>query len=58
MAGRDSTEHLKYSTQVQDTKSEVELILACAAMFTTPKNVYTMPICPSQCSSLGLGWKR
>ena len=44
--------------QFQDVKSEVDLILARAAMFTMPQNVNTMTICPSHRSSLGLGWTR
>ena len=44
--------------QFQDVKSEVDLILARAAMFTVPQNVNTMTICPSHRSSLGLGWTR
>jgi len=44
--------------QFQDVKSEVDLILARAAMFTVPQNANTMTICPSHRSSLGLGWTR
>ena len=44
--------------QFQDVKSEVDLILARAAMFSVPRNVNTMTICLSHRSSLGLGWTR
>ena len=44
--------------QFQDVKSEVDLILVRAAMFTVPQNVNAMTICPSHRSSLGLGWTR
>ena len=55
--GKDITRH-KSLWQLQDVKSEVDLILARAAMFTVPQNVNTMTICPSHRSSLGLGWTR
>ena len=54
---KDITRH-KSLWQFQDVKSEVDLILARAAMFTLPQNVNTMTICPSHRSSLGLGWTR
>ena len=54
---KDITRH-KSLWRFQDVKSEVELILARAAMFTMPQNVNTMTICPSHRSSLGLGWTR
>ena len=54
---KDITQH-KSLWQFQDVKSEVDLILAHAAMFTMPENVNTMTICPSHRSSLGLGLTR
>ena len=54
---KDITRH-KSLWQFQDVKSEVDLILARAAMFTLPQNVNTMTVCPSHRSSLGLGWTR
>ena len=56
---KDITRH-KSLWQFQDVKSEVDLILARAAMFTytVPQNVNTTTICPSHRSSLGLGWTR
>ena len=54
---KDITRH-KSLWQFQDVKSEVDLILARAAMFTVPQNVSTMTICPSHRSSLKLGWTR
>lgn len=54
---KDITWH-KSLWQFRDVKSEVDLILALAAMFTVPQNVNTMTICPSHRSSLGLGWTR
>lgn len=44
--------------QFHDVESEMELILARAAMFTTPQNVNEMTVCPSHRSYLGLGWTR
>ncbi|KAL9977986.1 hypothetical protein ACROYT_G015455 [Oculina patagonica] len=44
--------------QFHDVESKIELILARAAMFNTPKNVEVMTVCPSNRSSLGLGWTR
>ncbi|KAL9968537.1 hypothetical protein ACROYT_G020644 [Oculina patagonica] len=44
--------------QFHDVESEIELILARAAMFNTPQNVEVMTVCPSHRSSLGLGWTR
>jgi len=57
LCSKDITQH-KSLWQFQDVKSEVDLILARAAMFTVPQNVDTMTICPSHRSSLGLGWTR
>lgn len=54
---KDVAQH-KSLWQFQGVESEVELILARAAMFTTPQNVLTMTVCPSHRSSLGLGWIR
>ena len=53
---RDS-KYLKHNTQVQDVKSEEELIHARVAMLTTPQNIHAKPICPSHRSSSGLSWK-
>ena len=39
-------------------KDEVDLILSRAFLFTNPRNIDTLNICPSHRESLGLSWKR
>ena len=41
-----------------DVETVVELILARASMFTLPKNVAQLTICPYHRSSLVIGWRR
>ena len=46
------------SVGVSDINSEVELILACASIFSPPRDISSWTICPSHRSSLGIGWRR
>lgn len=39
-------------------KNEVDLILSQAAIFSPPVNIYSMTVCPSHRTKLGLGWTR
>ena len=46
----------KSTWKIGDVESEVELILARAAIFTFPENIAQLTICPYHRSSLGIGW--
>ncbi|KAL9966689.1 hypothetical protein ACROYT_G024801 [Oculina patagonica] len=43
---------------ISDVETEVDLILARAAVFTFPENIGQFTICPYHRSSLGTGWRR
>lgn len=47
-----------HSVGVSNINSEVELILACASIFSPPCNISSWTICPSHHSSLGIGWRQ
>ena len=48
------------SVGVINVKSEIDLILARASIFTAPSasDISGMTICPAHCSSLGIVWRR
>ena len=54
---KDITDHLS-RCKFYGPENEVDLILCRAGLFTVPKNVQTMTICPSHRSNLGVGWSR
>ena len=41
-----------------DIDNEIELILARASIFSSPRNIDQMTICPAHRASLGIGWTR
>ena len=43
---------------INDIDSEVELILACASIFSLPSDVGDRTVCPSYRYSLAIGWRR
>ncbi|KAL9982803.1 hypothetical protein ACROYT_G004908 [Oculina patagonica] len=43
---------------ISDVETEVDLILARAAVFSFPQNIGQFTICPYHRSSLGTGWRR
>ena len=45
------------SVGVNDVQSEIELILACASIFSCPSDIATWTICPAHRSSQGIGWR-
>ena len=47
----------KSTWKIADVGTEVELILARAAIFTFPENIAQLTICPYHRSSLGIGWR-
>ena len=47
----------KSTWKIADVETEVELILARAAIFTFPENIAQLTICPYHRSSLGIGWR-
>lgn len=54
---RDVSGHTR-SVGVSDVRSEVELILARASVFSLTCDISTWTICPAHRSSLGIGWRR
>ena len=58
LQSRNSRTQYKSTWEIADVETEVELILARASMFTLPKNVAQLTICPYRRSSLGIGWRR
>ena len=48
----------KSTWKIPDVETEVELILARAAIFNIPENVAQLTICPYHRSTLGTGWCR
>ena len=54
---RDITNH-KRAMRFSDVHTEIDLILARAAIFSPPKHLADMSICPHHRSSLGIGWRR
>ena len=53
----DITGHMS-TLGCHDTSNEMELLLARCSIFSTPKNIEQMVICPAHRSSLGTGWRR
>ena len=47
----------KSTWKIADVETEVELILARAAIFTFLENIAQLTICPYHRSSLGIGWR-
>ena len=47
----------KSTWKIADVETEVELILARAAISTLPENIAQLTICPYHYSSLGIGWR-
>ena len=41
-----------------DIDSEIELILARASIFSSPRSIDQMTICPAHRALLGIGWTR
>ena len=54
---RDVTGH-KAMFAFQGIDNEVELILARASIFSFPRNIEQMTVCPAHRASLGIGWTR
>jgi len=54
---RDITGH-KSSLAIHDVDNEIDLILARSSIYSRPRNITQMIICPAHRSSLGMGWKR
>jgi hypothetical protein len=54
---RDISRHIR-SVGILDVKTEVELILARASVFSLPRDFALFTICPVHRSSLGIGWRR
>ena len=54
---RDVTGH-KAMFVFQSIDNEVELILARASIFSFPRNIDQMTVCPAHRASLGIGWTR
>ena len=55
---RTITSHVGSCGISTDISSEIELILARASIFSLPRNLSAMSICPAHRSSLGIGWRR
>ena len=53
---RETAGH-KSTWKIADVETEVELILARAAIFTFPENIAQLTICPYHRPSLGIGWR-
>ena len=54
---RDINSH-KAMFLFHDIDNEIELILARASIFSSPRNIDQMTICPAHRASLGIGWTR
>ena len=54
---RDISSH-KAKHSFSGAETEVELILARAAIFTLPQNIESWTICPGHRASLGVRWRR
>ena len=52
---QDISDH-KAMFLLHDNDNEIELILARASIFSSPRNIDQMTICPAQRASLGIGW--
>lgn len=48
----------KSSLTLYDVDNEIDLILARSSLFSRPRNISNMVICPAHRSALGTGWKR
>ena len=54
---KDISSHLS-SCKFSGPENEVDLILCRAGLFTKPRNIDAMTICPNHRSKLGVGWSR